>query len=139
MLGGGGKGVVADDLPSVIEFDLPETDELSNLSSLLLKRETGFPCDGAGVRCRPGRGSLLVVEAGKVVQLGLSQEPEVEQCRGKFWVDSSRRHLDERNQRQTHLAHLLLEPGVACSSTVANASVGCVVVSGSHRGFCFAA
>lgn len=80
-----------------------EPDELPNLPPLLLDAQPFLPGDGAGVVPRPLARRPLVVEVRDLVQLGVRQEPEVEQRRRETGVDLPARQLDERRERQGHL------------------------------------
>lgn len=77
------------DFASHLELDVPETDELANLPPLLLWCETGLPSDGARVLSGPRGRAALVVEAREIVELVLSEKPEVEQRWREGRVDSS--------------------------------------------------
>lgn len=64
-----------------------KTDELPDLPPLLLDAQPFLPGDGAGVVHGPLAWRPLVVEVRDLVQLGVRQEPKVEQRRWEAGVD----------------------------------------------------
>lgn len=95
-----------------------KADEAAHTATLALEGRLGLPADGAGVLGGPGRGTGargggLVVEGGEGLELGVREEPKLEDVGRKVGVDGAGGELDERAQRQGHLAQLVGEGGIA--------------------------
>ncbi len=72
-----------------------------------------------------------MVEAGERLELGVGQEPELQDVGGKVRVDGAGGELDERAERQGHLAQLVGEGRVAGEQRARLDGVG---AAGTRRG-----
>lgn len=101
-----------------------QANEAAHAAALVLEGRVGPPADGArvlggpggrvrcgGGRCPGGRG--LVVEDGEGLELAVGEQPELQHVGGKGRVDGAGGELDERAQREGHLAQLVGEGRVA--------------------------
>lgn len=70
-----------------------------------------------------------MVKLRELVELGVREQPEVEECWWKRRVDVARGQLDERRKREGHLADLLVKLLVAACPSCAEARRGAVAVT----------